>query len=333
MTKKLRFGIVGVGGVAALVADAINYSENAEIAAVASRRKTMADTFSADHGIETVFESWAEMLAWKGIDAVYVATPTSVREEICVAAASNKKHVLAEKPFISLESLRKITAACKENKVAFMDGTHFTHYPRTKVMKQTLTSDVGVLQTIRTEIIWVTPSSGPDYSSSVYDTEKEPMGVIGNLAWYSMRAVVEFMTESAVLSTVKVIADKDKQCGTVIRAMGLLEFDNNLRSIFEVGYNAGAATQDLEIIGDKGTISLNDIMFNWSDAAGYLKRTGMNRAEPEFVPTPSETRRAVNMIDHFTGLAKDPTAKEAEASVDISEQTQQLLDALWENIK
>lgn len=65
-----------------------------------------AKSFAAKHGLDHAFDSWADMIAWDGVDAIYVATPTSVREEICVAAAKAGKHVLGEKPFANLPSLR-----------------------------------------------------------------------------------------------------------------------------------------------------------------------------------------------------------------------------------
>ncbi|HEU5138015.1 MAG TPA: Gfo/Idh/MocA family oxidoreductase [Steroidobacteraceae bacterium] len=72
------------------------------------------------HGIPGAFGSWSEMLASNTVDAVYVATPTSVREEVCLLAAANGKHVLGEKPFANLPSLRRITSACRKNGVGFM---------------------------------------------------------------------------------------------------------------------------------------------------------------------------------------------------------------------
>ena len=83
------------------------------------------------------------MAEWDGIDAVYVATPTSVREEICLAAANSGKHVLGEKPFASLGSVQRIAAACRANDVGFMDGTHFVHHPRTVHIREQAAAQIG----------------------------------------------------------------------------------------------------------------------------------------------------------------------------------------------
>ena len=87
--KTLRWGIVGTGGIANSMAPRIIEAEHAELAAVSSRRMETAREFADQHGAGRAFDSWQEMLAWDGIDAVYIATPTSVREEIGVAAANS----------------------------------------------------------------------------------------------------------------------------------------------------------------------------------------------------------------------------------------------------
>ena len=62
---------------------------------------------------------------------------------ISVAAARAGKHVLGEKPFANLPSLKRITAACRDNGVGFMDGTHFPHHPRTAQIRSHMQEAVG----------------------------------------------------------------------------------------------------------------------------------------------------------------------------------------------
>src|SRR5262245_23501445 len=92
--RPLRWGIVGTGSIANGMASMMKVAANTELVAVASRKIETAREFANKHGISGAFGSWADMVASKTIDAVYVATPTSVREEVCLAAAANGKHVL-----------------------------------------------------------------------------------------------------------------------------------------------------------------------------------------------------------------------------------------------
>ena len=54
----------------------------AMLTAVSSRRMTTAREFADLHGIALAFDDWQDLCAADGVDAIYVATPTSVREEI-----------------------------------------------------------------------------------------------------------------------------------------------------------------------------------------------------------------------------------------------------------
>lgn len=144
----LRWGFVGTGNIAGWMADVVRNTPAAELAAVSSRRMETAADFARTHGAAQAFDSWERMIAQGGIDAVYVATPTALREEICIAAAAAGRHVLGEKPFASLPSLQRITAACRSNGVAFMDATHFVHHPRTARIKAQMSEVIGRPQSL-----------------------------------------------------------------------------------------------------------------------------------------------------------------------------------------
>ena len=144
----IRWGIVGTGGIATSMAGMIKLADVSEIGAVSSRRMETAQAFAQDHDVSNAFDPWQEMVDSGLVDAIYVATPTSVREEICIAAAKAGKHVLGEKPFASLPSVRRITEACRDNNVAFMDGTHFVHHPRTLHIKQSREDALGFVWSV-----------------------------------------------------------------------------------------------------------------------------------------------------------------------------------------
>ncbi len=339
MSSMLRFGIVGTGMIAEVIADAIKDVKESDLVAVASRRRQTAEGFAMKHGRPRVFDSWKDLVAWDGIDAVYIATPTSVREEVCVAAAKHKKHVLADKPFANLPSLESITSACREHSVAFMDATHFVHHPRSKKLKQELEDRIGRVQAVRTCFFF----PFLERSNIRFDPLKEPSGAIGDMAWYSMRAITEFMPAIASLTNVSGFAQRDETTGAVIRGTGLLVFSDGRTSTWDVGYNSGACVMDLDLLGHQGMISLDDFVLDWAGGfafddpdypVGFMQRSGMmTPGEFEKVLTPSPQRAASLMIRDFVNLTRNPTGHEVDASIAISEHTQRLLDAVWAQVK
>ncbi len=336
MNNKLRFGIVGTGLIANVTARAINAAETAELAAVSSRRLEGAEEFAKTHDIGKAFGSWEAMVAWDGVDAIYVATPTAAREAVCLAAAEHQKHVLGEKPFASLPSLQKITAACRDNQVAFMDATHFVHHPRTVHLKQTMHEKIGVPQAVRTSFFF--PSM--DRSNIRFNPAAEPTGAIGDMAWYSVRAAVEYLPEDLALDKAETLVQWDTETQAAIRGAGLLVFKNGSTSTWDAGYNVGVITMDLDILGTNGVISMDDFVLDWSSAfsynnpnrpVGYTYRTGMaTPADFQYIAAISEKPAAVHLIEDFVTLAQNPTPTTREASIAVSEQTQRFLDAAWQ---
>ncbi len=336
MGNRLRIGIVGTGFIANVVAKAIGEADGAQLIAVSSRTLEVARKFADSHGAETAFDSWQELTAWAGVEAIYVGTPTAVREEICLAAAMNGKHLLAEKPFASLPSLRRITSACRAGKVAFMDATHFVHHPRTARLKAEMPEMIGQSQVVHTTFFFPLM----DRTNIRFNTNLEPTGALGDMAWYSMRAAVEFLPNT-VLDRVEAYIQKDPVTNAVIRASGLLVFDDGATATWDVGYNVGVCIMDLDILGTQGMMALDDFVLDWSKGfpfdnpdhrLGFTFRTGM--ASPEefrFIETPSEKSAQALMIEAFVNMVRNPDRTDLrEASISTSEATQGLLDAIWE---
>jgi predicted dehydrogenase len=337
MNSRVRFGIIGTGYIADVVANAIKETE-ASLVAVASRRFEPAKAFADKHGGVRVFESWKDLVAWDGLDAVYVATPTTPREEICVVAALNKKHILAEKPFSDLTSLQKITQACRTNGVAFMDATHFSHHPRTRQIKKELEERIGKVQAIYSSFFF----PNVDRKNIRFDPEKEPTGAYGDMAWYSMRAAIEFASAGASFVSGSGFVQTDDETGACIRSAGVLLLSDGCTSTWDAGYNIGTCVMDLNISGQQGMISLDDFVLDWANGlaidvpeypVSFTQRSGIiNPTEFKKIATPSHQPQVVCMIQNFITLTTDPDGQAVRDSMRISEQTQGLLDAVWDQL-
>ena len=92
--KTIRWGIVGTGGIANAMAGMIKLADVSEIGAVSSRRMESAQAFAQDHDVSNAFDSWQEMVDSGLVDAIYVATPTSVREETCAPRSNTCRPTL-----------------------------------------------------------------------------------------------------------------------------------------------------------------------------------------------------------------------------------------------
>jgi predicted dehydrogenase len=323
--KPLRWGIVGTGGIANSMAGMIGMADAAEIGAVSSRRMETARAFAQTHEVPNAFDSWEEMIGSDTVDAIYVATPTSVREEICVAAAQAGKHVLGEKPFASLPSVKRITAACRDNDVAFMDGTHFVHHPRTLDIRQRREERLGVVWSVASAFQF----NLPDRGNIRFNPELEPMGAIGDAGWYNMRAAVEYLPPGVVLDTAGAHLRRDARTGAAISGSGVLRFTDGSTSTWNCGFDSGAVVMDLRITGTEGVINIDDFLSqNRDGSADFLYRKGgWGRGESEEINVPSAKPGAALMFEDMAAAAADPALREQWMTA--TERTQALLDAAW----
>ena len=81
----LRFGIVGTGMIAGVIANAISKSTNATMTAVSNRRNEKRISFAANSPWVAAFHGIDALLTRADVDAVHIATPTAAKEEISQA--------------------------------------------------------------------------------------------------------------------------------------------------------------------------------------------------------------------------------------------------------
>ncbi|MDH3276365.1 MAG: Gfo/Idh/MocA family oxidoreductase [Gammaproteobacteria bacterium] len=325
-TNTVRWGFIGTGMIANSMAHTVTLTPRAKLVAVSSRRLESARSFAEKHGASLAFDSWTEMFASGEIDAIYVATPTSVREEISVAAAQAGKHVLAEKPFASLLSMQNIIAACRENNVGFMDGTHFVHHPRTHQLRKQKADAIGWAWSVASAFQF----NLTDKRNIRYNPELEPMGAIGDAGWYNMRAAVEYLAPDAKLESADAHLRRDTETGAALSGSGVLRFTDGSTSTWNCGFDSGAVVMDLRVSGTRGAVSLDDFLSQSADgSADYLHRVGGwgPDSKSSTVKVDSSLSGSALMFEDFATMVAEPSLREPWASASI--RTQTLLDAVW----
>ena len=98
MPKKLKWGVIGSGGIAGrrTIPEGITKARNAELSVVFDIDQQVNVEVAKEYGAEQA-SSINELLD-ADIDVVYVATPAGVHAEQVRACAEASKHVLCEKP-------------------------------------------------------------------------------------------------------------------------------------------------------------------------------------------------------------------------------------------
>lgn len=332
---QVGFGIVGPGYIAGVIADAIARSTSVRLTAVSSRRLENAQKFTAGREGVAAVEGIDSLLARPDVDAVYIATPTVAKEAIALAAIAAGKHVLVDKPFVDRASVLRMTQAATARGLVFMDATHFVHHPRNAAFQAAIAEKIGSPRSLHTAFYF--PFT--DRNNIRFDPMQEPMTALGDMAWYSMRAVVEYLQPKGRITRAVVASERDPATRAIVRAAGLIAFEGGQVSTFDVGYTAGTLLMDLQLLGTTGVLGMDDFVLDWESSSlfqdsgvpsGFVYRTGMaTRNDAVFVPTPSRTAQETAMIDDFAALAVSGDAAPRAAYAEATLKTQEYLDALW----
>ena len=96
---KLRFGIIGAGGIAdRRTLPGMRLAKNVEIVAVMEMNREYAEYLKNKYGAEYAYTDVEELLKNPDVDAVYIASPVVFHAKQAMLAADYGKHILLEKP-------------------------------------------------------------------------------------------------------------------------------------------------------------------------------------------------------------------------------------------
>jgi len=222
--------------------------------------------------------------------------------------------------------LQRITSACRENDVGFMDGTHFVHHPRTADIRAKMQERVGWPWSVDSAFQF----NLQDRGNIRFNPDLEPLGAIGDAGWYNMRAAVEYISPGISIQSVSAYVRRDKETGAAISGSGVILFSDASTTTWNCGFDSGATVMDLRISGAEGVVHMDDFLSQDEDgSAAFTHRSGGfgPNATVDTVDIASPEPGAVLMFENFAAMVSDRDLR--EQSIRSTEQTQLLLDAIW----
>ena len=171
VASPLRIGTLGVarittGGLTGPAAD----NPDAIVAAVAARDRSRAEAFAHQHQIETVHDSYDEVILDPTLDAIYNPLPISHHHEYTVKALRAGKHVLCEKSFArNATEAEEMAAVARETGLVLMEAFHTRYHPVfLRAMEIVASGALGRIQRVDGRFGIRTP--GPDDIRMNYET-------------------------------------------------------------------------------------------------------------------------------------------------------------------
>jgi predicted dehydrogenase len=257
MSKKIRWGVIGCGGIAArrTIPEFKKMVSNAELISVMDLSKETARNVAEKFGIGHFCTTEAEVLA-QDIDAVYIATPQNVHCRQAVMAARAGKHILCEKPIaITSQEVDEIEAACRKARVKFMLGfcmRNNVYHKKARELVQT--GALGKMVMGRAQLTcWYPPIAGSwrqdasiSHGGSLIDMGTHCLDI---LEWTMGSKIVEVTGFQDLL--VQQYPTKIEDTSTIVA-----RFSNGAQGIIDNYFNLpdAAAQNSLELHGTKGSI-------------------------------------------------------------------------------
>ncbi|WP_430868305.1 Gfo/Idh/MocA family protein [Demequina aurantiaca] len=141
-----RWGILGAGGIARKLADAVTNHTASEVVAVAAGSSLeRAQAFADEMSIPKAYGSYEELVADPDIDIVYVATTHNNHHGPALLAIEAGKHLLLEKPFTQNSKQAKLVVdAARAKGVFVMEAIWSRHLPHIYAMREVIArGDIG----------------------------------------------------------------------------------------------------------------------------------------------------------------------------------------------
>jgi predicted dehydrogenase len=159
MAKKLKVGIIGIGGIARTHLPGWQASEHAELVAAADINAAALDSFGKANGISRLYTDTKDMFADKDLDIIDLCVPNMMHAPLAIAAMKAGKHVICEKPLAPTpELIRKMIKTRDESKRMLMTAQHFRFAGVSRAMKNHIQS--GALGEIYHARSWMLRRSG-----------------------------------------------------------------------------------------------------------------------------------------------------------------------------
>ena len=302
--SRLKIGIVGIGTIAGIHAQALQESGNSELHSVYSRSENNARGMGEKHDVGW-HTDWNAFISDAELDAVSVCTPSGNHLEYGEMAAIAGKHVIIEKPIeVTLERAKGLVRVCEGNGVALAVIYQSRFVPEIHALKRKLDEKVvGRLLMGDARIKWFWGQDYYDSGAWRGTLALDGGGVLINQAIHTIDLLQWFMgdVESIYGNTGTLTHERLEGEDN---AVALIKFKSGAFGVIQGSTSIQPAqARRIELHGENGTIVVN------GDDVKILK-AGSDQAEQE------KKGKASGASSPLAGFSPDPHKFQFEAIAD-----------------
>lgn len=242
----LKVAVIGVGSMGRNHVRVYSEMPGVQLVGVADANPAAAEAVGHKFGVPA-FGDYNELLAKAQPDAVTIAVPTALHEEVAGAALQAGAHVLVEKPIAAtLEQGERLIALAEQHGRKLMVGHIVRFNPALQMLKQKL-NDGELGRTFQI----VCRRAGP-FPARIRD-----VGVVVDLAPHDLD-VMRFLTDS---EPVRIFAEVERRVHTEHEdlMLGLVRFANGVIGHLEINWLTPTKMREVLVLGERGMFRVDDL--------------------------------------------------------------------------
>ena len=257
MGKKIKWGVIGCGGIAArrTIPEFLEMADQAELISVMCRTQESAKSIASQFNVQHWCNTEQELLD-QDIDAVYIASPQHVHCKQVIMAAEAGKHILCEKPLaLNADEATQMKNAIKKANIKFMMAFCMrNNIYNNKARELVQAGTIGQLVMGRAELTcWYPPIPGAWRQDKAISNG----GSLIDMGSHCLD-MLEWIMDSKIVE-VTGFQDKmthDYPTDVEDASTILVRFDNGAHGIIDNYFNLpdASAQNSLELHGTKGSI-------------------------------------------------------------------------------
>jgi predicted dehydrogenase len=242
----VKVAVIGVGSMGKNHARVYSELPEAHLMAVADASNELAESTAQRFGVKS-YQDYREMLEIERPEAVSIAVPTALHEEVALAALEKGAHVLVEKPIAAtLEEGRRIIQRAHTLGRHLMVGHIVRFNPAIQALKQKLIAgELGrIFQIICRRV-------GP-FPARIRD-----VGCVIDLAPHDLD-LMRFLTG---LDPLRVYAETEQRIHTSHEdlVLGLLRFPDGVTGHLEINWLTPTKVREVLVLGERGMFRVDDL--------------------------------------------------------------------------
>lgn len=260
--SKIRWGIIGPGGIAKALAGGVADGVTGELVAVGSRNPNKPNLPEDFPGVR-IHDGYQALIDDPEVDAIYVATPHPGHAEWAIKAAEGGKHVLCEKPMgLTAHEADAMFHAARKAGTFMGEAFMYRLHPQTiKLVELVKSGVIGDVRMIKSSFGFA-GNFGPDHRLLANDLAGGGIMDVGCYPTSMVRLIAGAAAGKPFLDPIKVAgaAVLGERTGVDEWASAVLTFENDI--IAEISCSVQVAQENvLRIVGTGGRIEVKDFWF------------------------------------------------------------------------